>query len=147
MKKYFPIAIGVVVIGLALFFLRQYSIKQTVLPAVSEQVAPTITQDQSEVRGVTPTVTPGEATRVSGITLSLSAPSNNSTVSNASITVRGKTVAGAEIFVNDEETKADASGNFSLSIPLDEGENYLLVVANDAAGNYAEKELTVTYSP
>ena len=34
-------------------------------------------------------------------------------------------------------------GNFSVNYNLDEGENLLTIVANDQAGNYAEKEMTV----
>jgi phosphate-selective porin len=84
---------------------------------------------------------------VNGITLTVSSPVNNAAVTSASVTVRGKTVAGAEVFVNDVETRADSSGNFSVKFTLDEGENYILIVANDANGNYAEKDLTVTYTP
>ena len=51
------------------------------------------------------------------------------------------------MFVNESETKADSSGNFSATLTLDEGENYILVVANDSSGNYAEKEFTITYTP
>jgi hypothetical protein len=61
--------------------------------------------------------------------------------------VQGKTSANAEVFVNDKEAKADASGSFSIAIVLDEGENIISVAANDASGNYASQDLTVTYTP
>lgn len=86
----------------------------------------------------------GSSTKIS---LSISSPPNGATVTRSSLTVRGKTAANAEVFVNELETKADASGNFSISVTLDEGENYIIVMANDAAGNVAEAELTVTYNP
>lgn len=86
----------------------------------------------------------GSSTKIS---LLISSPLNGATVTRSSLTVRGKTAANAEVFVNELETKADASGNFSISVTLDEGENYIIVMANDAAGNVAEAELTVTYNP
>ena len=51
----------------------------------------------------------------------------------------------ADVGVNDAETKADATGNFSVTINLEEGENPILVVVSDANGNYSEREITITY--
>ncbi|HEX6977061.1 MAG TPA: hypothetical protein VF185_01710 [Patescibacteria group bacterium] len=83
---------------------------------------------------------------VSGdITLSVNAPTNGSTTTKSDIEVSGKTSANAEVFVNDLETTADANGNFKTTVTLDEGENTITVSANDSNGNYAEKDITVTY--
>ena len=82
-----------------------------------------------------------------GMTLTLSSPQTGSTVSSSLVLVSGKTGANAEVFVNDGQTKADAAGNFSLKLNLDEGENTISVSTNDADGNYAEKEINVTYNP
>lgn len=90
-----------------------------------------------------PTATPMDRT----IALTISSPVNGATVSTQSITVSGKTSPNAEVFVNESETRADAAGNFSVQMSLDEGDNYIIVVANDADGNAAEAELTVIYSP
>jgi hypothetical protein len=78
------------------------------------------------------------------ISLEVSAPVDGSTLNSASVVVKGKTSPGAEVFVNDKETKADSSGNFSIMVSLDEGENQIVVIANDADGNTAEKDLVVT---
>ena len=78
------------------------------------------------------------------ITLTVTSPANNATVTSGTVTVRGKTVPNADVFVNDTETKADASGNFSAFVTLDEGENSIIIVANDANGNTAEQEIMVT---
>lgn len=80
------------------------------------------------------------------LTLTITSPTNGATVTNTSLRVSGKTVPGAEVFINDKEARADALGNFSVTITLDEGENTIIVMANDADGNVAEKELTVTYN-
>lgn len=82
-----------------------------------------------------------------GLILTISSPTSGQTVSTAKITIVGKTSPRAEVFINDEELLADATGNFSLSLTLEEGENYILVVANDADGKYVEKELSITYTP
>ncbi|MBI5619602.1 hypothetical protein HY950_01455 [Candidatus Gottesmanbacteria bacterium] len=79
------------------------------------------------------------------MTLTVTSPTNGATVTSASLTVSGKTTPRAEVFVNDAETRADSRGNFSVRIALDEGENSLIVFANDADGNVAEKEITITY--
>lgn len=59
--------------------------------------------------------------------------------------VSGKTKANAEVFVNEKELKADANGNFSTNLVLDEGENFIVVSVNDEDGNTAEENLTVNY--
>ncbi|HLD24982.1 MAG TPA: hypothetical protein VJB96_03645 [Patescibacteria group bacterium] len=140
-KSWFPIVVVLAVVVGAAMFVRQYGSRQ---PAPAGLEGNALESSPSDEREVSPT---GAIPLVSGIQLAVTSPSGNVTVSSPSFTVRGKTVAGGEVFVNDSETKADSSGNFSATLTLDEGENYILVVANDAFGNYAEKEFTVTYSP
>lgn len=86
-----------------------------------------------------------ETTIANQISLFIDQPSNGIVVSNPLLTVRGKTNSNAEIVVNDKETNANSSGNFSVTLTLDEGENSIIIVANDELGNIAEKELLVTY--
>lgn len=78
------------------------------------------------------------------ISLDVSSPVDGSTLNSASVVVKGTTTAGAEVFINDKETKADSNGYFSMALSLDEGENQIVVIANDANGNTAEKDLVVT---
>jgi hypothetical protein len=77
--------------------------------------------------------------------LSVTSPADKSTVTSPTVTVRGKTAPNADVFVNDAEAKADANGSFAVSVTLDEGENPIVISVNDADGNYAEQELSVTY--
>lgn len=77
--------------------------------------------------------------------LQILSPSDGSTVTSPNITFRGNTVAQAEVFVNDKEVIADAEGNFSLPLTLEEGDNPIMVVANDAEGNVSEAEIVVIY--
>lgn len=83
---------------------------------------------------------------VKTIPLVVSSPIDGAVVTSASLSVRGKTVPHAEVFINDVETRADVSGNFTAQITLDEGENTVVVMVNDADGNTADKELTVAYN-
>lgn len=94
---------------------------------------------------ITPTGGPEVAPpSASGFFLTITSPASGSTQSSKYLTVKGKTAPKADIFINDKEGKADANGNFSINITLDEGDNTITVAANDASGNFLEKELTVT---
>ncbi|MBI5019028.1 hypothetical protein HZB58_02035 [Candidatus Gottesmanbacteria bacterium] len=148
MKKYLPAIVVVLVIAVAAFAIRQFRTAQdtATLPSLSETAPSQPSDDGSEVESVLSPTPASTVSRATGISLTVSSPTNNTTTSSESISVKGKTVAGAEVFVNDVETRADASGNFSVTITLDEGENYILIVVNDALGNYSEKELTVIYA-
>lgn len=88
-----------------------------------------------------PTPTPAN----NQITLDVTSPIDGSTVSSPNITVSGKTLPGADVFVNNTELTADANGNFSIQVTLDEGNNQITVSANDNSGFSSEKDLTVTY--
>ncbi len=90
---------------------------------------------------------PSSIKNISQITLEITSPKNNSTVKNGTVTVSGKTLSNADVFVNDKELKADAFGNFSTSVQLDEGQNTIVVAANDPQGNISEREINVTFDP
>lgn len=109
---------------------------------------------QKEMGGVVhetgnPLVDPESSAKVGAVETSLMfqniSPSDQSTVTSPYITLRGKTSAGAEVFINDRETTSDAQGNFSVQITLDEGENPIMIVANDVNGNVGETEITIYY--
>lgn len=136
-KSWFPIVVVLAVVVGAAIVVRQYGSRQPAPAGFEANILESSPQEESKI----PTQP------VSGIQLTITAPSENVTVSSSSLIVRGKTTAGSEVFVNDVEAKVDANGNFSVTLTLDEGENYILVVANDGSGNYTEKELTVTYIP
>lgn len=143
MKKYLPLLIVAVVIFGAIVGLKKIRNAQNISP-IAPLTTTIIPNDQEDAVSPSPALT-GTVSRGSAITLVVTTPPDNSTVTTGSLIVRGKTVPGAEVFVNDAETKADSAGNFSATISLDEGENYILVVANDPQGNYSEKEITVIY--
>lgn len=96
----------------------------------------------------TPKITPApQATQLSGKTvpLSITSPANNSSVTAARTTVKGITTPNSEVYINEAEDTADARGNFSATVSLDEGENIIIVSVVDPDGNTAEQELKVKY--
>ncbi len=113
----------------------QRSLEETSTTAVTETIQPTTASETASVQ-----------TFEEGLALTISQPQDKEILTTNQVTVKGKTKANAEVFVNDTELKADASGNFSALLTLDEGENYITVVANDELGNFAEKEIMVTVS-
>lgn len=111
----------------------------------SQQQSPSqnVTVTQPAVTGVN-LLPSAQTTAVNEIALEILEPKNGAVTNQSNILIRGKTSPKAELFVNDTAAKADAQGNFALSVVLEEGDNTILVIANDEQGNYAEKELTVT---
>jgi len=79
------------------------------------------------------------------IELELISPKDGEVVNAPELTISGKTVANAEVSVDDKETKADKDGNFSVKTTLDEGENEVVVTVNDESGEMAEKSVKVSY--
>jgi hypothetical protein len=63
------------------------------------------------------------------------------------LTVRGKTDPDVTITINDFLAITKNDGSFSYTLPLQNSENKIKIVATDKAGNKTEKEIKVTYSP
>jgi len=138
MKKIYFLLTLLIIFGFLVVYSRQ--MKKTT-PTESGQTIPTqsITINQSETTQTTETTT-----NISeGLTLEVNLPVNNSTVNTVSTLVKGKTSPNVEVFINEKEIKADSNGEFSTTVVLEEGENYIIVSANDEQGNYAEKEVMV----
>ena len=148
MKPMYIVLLIVVVVAGGWFVAKDKRVaKQT--DNSGEQVVKTAPTDPSSGVSQTTTSAPSagnSAAASTTMTLTISSPTDGTTVTSASVVIKGKTRANAEVFVNDVETKADANGNFSVTLTLDEGDNPIVVSANDADGNVAEKELIVYYN-
>lgn len=70
-------------------------------------------------------------------------PTSGGTLTSTKTVVKGKTIPGAEVFVNDIDTIADMYGNFSVNVDLEEGNNQIMVYANDSNGNVVEQNVIV----
>jgi len=75
-----------------------------------------------------------EEAKTSYFFLEVDYPSNNLTVDQGSVEVRGRTVIDAEVFVNDKHVYPDQKGSFYTKVELEEGENIILI----GAGNEQE---------
>ena len=80
-------------------------------------------------------------------TVEITSPANGITVKNATITISGKTEAGASVLVGSMLLEADAEGKFSVVVLLVNGANTIIVRASDGMGNTNEARLTATYKP
>ncbi len=79
--------------------------------------------------------------------LELSEPSDGLKTNHTEVKVSGKTDKDVTIKVNNLPVVTDPGGNFQTSIKLSNGDNKIIVTAQDKAGNAEEKTLTVNYSP
>jgi hypothetical protein len=77
------------------------------------------------------------------VPLTISAPADGAALTDTSVSVTGQTAAGALVKVNDEADIADAQGHFSIPLNLDDGTNFIDVVATDENGNEGEVLLSV----
>jgi hypothetical protein len=81
---------------------------------------------------------------VSQISLTLLSPDSGAVVDSSSIIVSGKTKSSISVVVNEQDTISTADGSFKATVTLDEGENYISIVAYDEDGNVAEREILIT---
>ncbi len=127
------------IFGTYLFVTKGYPNKQTNLVDIVENVIDNNVEEEKASDEL-------EAITSNKISLVVTSPKNGAKLNSTNINVVGKTAPNAEVFVNDVEGKADANGNFSVSLGLDEGVNQLVINANDKEGNVAEEVIIVTVS-
>jgi hypothetical protein len=80
--------------------------------------------------------------------VTITSPANETVVSLPQVDVVGQAAPEAVITINDTVVVVvGASGQFSATVPLQEGPNELDVLASDTDGNQANARLIVTYDP
>jgi hypothetical protein len=79
--------------------------------------------------------------------LKILSPEDGAIVNTPHVEVKGEALPDTVITINDEIVVAGADGKFSMTLPLEEGLNEILIVASDAEGNEVSIELSVTYEP
>lgn len=81
--------------------------------------------------------------------LTIDKPEDNTTVNDGThkITVSGITDESIKVTINGRIVVVKSDGSFTYSMPLNDGENKLTIVAHDAAGNETSVERKVTYQP
>ena len=70
-----------------------------------------------------------------------------STVHEEKVNLTGKTETEATLIINERLVIIDREGNFEYPINLKEGDNEIMLVVEDEAGNKTEKIITINYSP
>ncbi len=84
-----------------------------------------------------------------GPNLTVNSPTDNQTFSggNKTTVVQGTTDTDAKVTVNGFWAIVDDQGNFSYTLPLQNGDNQVNIVATDTAGNTTTVQKSVTYNP
>ena len=78
--------------------------------------------------------------------LDIQSPSDNSKTNKEDVSVTGTTDKETTIRINGQPLIVDVAGKFTSMVRLKEGENKIVVTAEDIVGNQEQKTLTVTYS-
>jgi hypothetical protein len=97
--------------------------------------------------GETPSAAPTLVLSSGPLVVTLTSPADEAVVSTPQVDVAGQAPAETVISIGDSITVVDASGQFSIPVPLEEGPNALEIVASDPDGNQASVTLVVTYDP
>lgn len=81
--------------------------------------------------------------------LEVSNPSDGATFTKAdkNITVTGTTNAENTVTVNSFRAIVDSSGKFTYQLNLNDGDNQLIIEAQNSAGSKTQKNIKVTYTP
>ena len=95
----------------------------------------------------TPNPAAGELPTATQSLVTILTPEEGAVVNVPSVEVRGEALPGTVITLDDEIVVVDESGEFAVTLPLEEGPNAIQVVASDADGNEASFEWVVTYDP
>lgn len=77
--------------------------------------------------------------------LEVSDPKDGVTTNNSDVVLKGNTDQNILVKVNDFPVVVSGQGSFQTSLRIKDGENKIVVTAQDDAGNIEKKEITVTY--
>lgn len=78
--------------------------------------------------------------------LEISSPTDHQKTNNQDFPINGKTDKEIYIRVNDLPVVVNADGSFQTSVKLKDGDNQIVISAQDVAGNTTTQTLTVNYS-
>lgn len=143
MKKIIPffLFIPLILVSIYLGFAQFKSTPRNKNPKVSFLSPTKIPPISNIAQSVTPTTA---AVLSSQINLLISSPISGAEVDSTSISVIGTTGKNVNVIVNEQELISNADGTFKATVLLDEGENYISIVAYDELGNSAEREIMIT---
>jgi hypothetical protein len=81
------------------------------------------------------------------LVVSITSPEDEAVVNSPQVEVVGQAPAETVISIDETITVVEASGLFTIVVPLEEGPIELEIVASDPDGNQASATLVVTYEP
>ncbi|TRZ78051.1 helix-turn-helix domain-containing protein [bacterium] len=79
--------------------------------------------------------------------IEISTPLHDTTVSNQTIEISGKSSVGSQIFINDQSIFANADGTFQESVKLSEGLNILKISSVNKMGKESKVIRNIIYQP
>ena len=79
--------------------------------------------------------------------LDISSPTDHQQISSNKVEISGSVDEGTRLVINDRFIVVGTNGKFNVVWNLNSGENGLVFVASDRAGNQTRKELIVTATP
>lgn len=145
MNKSYAFLIGILVIliiaigGFAVF-------RASKLPSPSPSPKPPPAKQSSPPPSPKELTQEEKITQANSLPLTINSPQNNAEITSSPITISGTTSPNADVAVNDKDLKANSQGNFSTSLVLEEGENFILVVVSNEDGS-SEWEGSVNFTP
>ncbi len=80
-------------------------------------------------------------------TIEISSPSRDTTISNQTIEIIGKSSVGSQISINDQSIFANTDGTFQENIKLNEGLNVLKISSINKMGKKSEVIRNIIYHP
>ena len=115
-------------------------------PTATPTPAPTPTPRATAT--ATPTLTP----TTTALFLEITQPADGAEVSTSPINVTGKTIPGAVVSVSLDDEIIEAvevgqDGEFTVAVSLEEGPNFIEVIASDPLGNEKSATVAVVYIP
>ncbi|MBI4302474.1 MAG: hypothetical protein HY664_07700 [Chloroflexi bacterium] len=116
--------------------------------------SPTISQSPLDKGAATPPAQPSPGVsstpstpRAGPLFLQIAEPPDETEVSVSPMRVKGVTSPGAIVSVNGELAEVDKNGLFETSIALEDGANYIEVIATNNLGDEVTAIRTVIYTP
>lgn len=148
MKKIVPFLIFFPLLVLS-FYLVSIEVKNKEAKKVVNNTADSNEKKDITIQSNVLPVTPQPSASVSPqndsqINLIITFPISGTEINTSEVNVSGSTEPGASVSVNDKEVIAGKDGSFKTTIAIDEGDNYISVVAYNDLGNVAEREIVIT---
>ena len=112
---------------------------------VRSATPPVIVPASQTAPGPAASQSPAAVLTAGPLTVTVTAPADETVVDVPQVDLLGQAPPDAVISINDIVLVVGPSGQFSATVPLQEGPNEIDVVASDADGNEASTQLIVTY--